>query len=215
MRPIPAQLASVAIYDLRALTRWFAFCAMTGVMAGLAAAAFVETIAFLQQVALYRLVGIHLSHPQGFAATNAPTTPVLPKWFLPIVPAFGGLLVGWMATRISPDIYGGGTDNVLFAYHQRRGILAGKAAIGKWIASALTLGLGGSAGREGPMTYVGGGIGSTLARFFRLGDRERRLLLLAGAGAGLGAVFRIPLGSAIFAIELLYRDGFEEEGIFP
>lgn len=65
------------------------------------------------------------------------------------------------------------------------------------------------------MTYVCGGIGSALARFFRLGDRERRLLLLAGAGAGIGAVFRVPLGSAIFAIEVLYRDGFEEDGIFP
>ncbi len=215
MNPIPAQLASVAVFDLRALGRWFALCALTGVASGLAAAAFVGAVDGLQRITLESTVGVQVAHHAEISPGGEPSKPLFPVAVLPLIPAIGGLIVGLIAIRLSPDIYGGGTDNVLFAYHQRRGNIPVMVLLGKWIASVVTLGLGGSAGREGPMTFVGGGIGSALARFFRLGDRERRLLLLAGAGAGVGAVFRVPLGSAIFAIEVLYRDGFEEEGIFP
>lgn len=209
---MPTHLATAALVDLRTLARWSTLCALTGVLAGLAAAVLVVAVDVLQAATLHDLLGLKL-HERPFLA--APSGPPAPIWLLPLIPAAGGLAVAFLAWLCGPEVYGGGTDYILTAYHRRAGRIHWTVPIGKWVASAITLGTGGSAGREGPMTLIGGGIGSSLATFLRIGDRERRLLLLAGAGAGVGAVFRIPLGSAIFAIELLYRDGFEEEGIFP
>ena len=84
------------------------------------------------------------------------------------------------------------------------------------MASALTIGSGGSAGREGPIAQVSAGFGSALGGWLKVSDRERRTLLLAGAGAGIGAVFRAPLGGAIFASEVLYREmEFESTALVP
>ena len=86
----------------------------------------------------------------------------------------------------------------------------------KTIATAFTLGTGGSAGREGPIMQVGAGFGAMLGKLFKSSDRERRTLMLAGAGAGLGAIFRSPLGGALFATEVLYRDvDFETPALVP
>ena len=215
MRRLQAHLAAVARSDLRALLRWLSLCALVGVLSGLSAALFVSAVDGLQFLALDRLVGVSLARPAAEAAHAVTGPGLLPRWLLPLVPALGGLLCGLVALRAGRDVLGGGTEVVLEGYHRRAGNLPASLAPWKWLASLLTLGTGGSAGREGPMTLVGAGIGSGLGRLFGLGPREKRLLLLSGAGAAVGAVFRIPLGSAIFAIEVLYRDGFEEEGIFP
>jgi CIC family chloride channel protein len=85
----------------------------------------------------------------------------------------------------------------------------------KSLASIITLSTGGSAGREGPIAQIGAGFGSWLAQTLGLSVRERRLMLLAGCAGGLGAIFRAPLGGALTAIEVLYREDFETEGIIP
>lgn len=215
MRRSPLQLASVARSELGALVRWLLLCAAVGVAAGLAAALFVSATDGLQFQALDRLLGVELERPPGEPAPALDGPALLPRWLLPLVPALGGLLCGLVALLLGDKVYGGGTDHVLRAYHNEGGRIGWRAPLGKWLASVATLGTGGSGGREGPMSLVGAGVGSLIAGLFRVGDRERRLLLLAGAGAAIGAVFRIPLGAAIFSIEVLYRDGTEEEGIFP
>jgi len=83
------------------------------------------------------------------------------------------------------------------------------------LSSILTIASGGSAGREGPIAQIGGGIGSWLAQKLGLTARERRLLLLAGAAGGMGAIFRAPLGGALTAVEVIYREDFEAEAILP
>lgn len=208
-----SHLASNAMIDLQALLRWASLCALVGACAGMAAAGFVTAVDFLQAAVLRDLLGVSIL--DGQTASEASNPAGWSRWLLPLIPAVGGLVVALLASLFGSEVYGGGTDSVLQAYHRRGGRLSWRVPIGKWLASTVTLGTGGSAGREGPMTLVCGGIGSVLAQWFGVGEKERRLLLLAGAGAGVGAVFRVPLGSAIFAIELLYRDGFEEEGIFP
>ena len=86
----------------------------------------------------------------------------------------------------------------------------------KTLASAITLGTGGSAGREGPIAQIGAGFGSFLGGILRLSDRDRRLLLAAGMGAGVGSIFRAPLAGAVFAGEILYRDAdLESDAIVP
>jgi len=84
-----------------------------------------------------------------------------------------------------------------------------------FFATFFTLGFGGSAGREGPIAQIGAGFGSMVATFFKLSDRERRILLLAGCAAGLSAIFRAPLGGALTSIEVLYREDLETEALIP
>jgi CIC family chloride channel protein len=86
----------------------------------------------------------------------------------------------------------------------------------KILATAVTVGTGGSGGREGPMVQVGAGLGSWLAGRLGFGPSDRRVLLAAGIGAGVAAVFRAPLAGALFAAEVLYRSGeFESEVLIP
>ena len=85
----------------------------------------------------------------------------------------------------------------------------------KGLASILTLGFGGSGGREGPTMQMGGAIGSIIGQYLRVTDRERRILLVAGTAAGMAAVFRTPLGAALLAVEVLHRDDFETEALVP
>ncbi len=85
----------------------------------------------------------------------------------------------------------------------------------KAVVSALTLGSGGSGGREGPTMQMGGAIGSLIGQLMRVTDRERRILLVAGTAAGMAAVFRTPLGAALLAVEVLHRDDFEADALVP
>ena len=86
----------------------------------------------------------------------------------------------------------------------------------KIVASALTLGTGGSGGREGPIAQIGAGFGSLLANLLRLRPAERRVLMAAGMGSGIGAIFRAPLAGTMFAAEVMYfSPEFEPEVIIP
>ncbi|MGH7620947.1 MAG: chloride channel protein, partial [Gemmatimonadaceae bacterium] len=98
------------------------------------------------------------------------------------------------------------------AFHRTEGRLRGRVAPVKLIASVITIGSGGSAGREGPIALVTAGIGSWYATLTGRDARDRRLLLLVGAAAGLSAVFRSPIGTALLVIEVLYSDMEFEAG---
>jgi CIC family chloride channel protein len=126
----------------------------------------------------------------------------------------GGLLSGWLVYRWAPEAEGHGTDAAIGAYHQRGGEVRGRIPVIKALASALTIGSGGVAGREGPTAQIAVGMGTSVARWARLRGQERRSLLLAGMAAGLAAMFRAPLGMAIFAVEILYSGMvFESEAL--
>jgi CIC family chloride channel protein len=145
----------------------------------------------------------------------APNTP-FNRWVLLFLPALGGLLSGWLVYTFAPEAEGHGTDAAIDAYHNKGGFIRGRVPIIKTVASALTLASGGSGGREGPIAQIGAGFGSFLAARLRLSDRERRIMMAAGVGAGIGSIFRAPLAGALFASEVLYRDPeFESEVIIP
>ncbi len=133
-----------------------------------------------------------------------------------LLPALGGIISGWLVYTFCPEAEGHGTDAAINAYHQKGGFVRGRVPIIKTIASAFTLTTGGSGGREGPIAQIGAGFGSFLATKLKLSDRERRIMLAAGMGAGVGSIFRAPLAGALFAAEVMYRDmEFETEIIIP
>lgn len=147
--------------------------------------------------------------------------PILPRheflpWLLPLIPAVGGLLSGLLVWIFAPEAEGHGTDAAIKAYHENDGMIRPRVPLVKTIASALTIGTGGSGGREGPIAQIGAGIGSTLGALLRVSPTERRVLMAAGVGAGVAAIFRAPLAGALFAAEVLYwSPEFESEVIIP
>ncbi len=134
---------------------------------------------------------------------------------LPVVLVLGGLGVGLLVERGAPEVAGHGTDQSIEAFHSGGGRVRARVPFLKMIASALTLGVGGAGGREGPAAQIGSGFGAWWADALRLSDRERRVALATGLGAGVGAIFRAPLGGAIYAAEVLYTQDFEPEVLFP
>jgi CIC family chloride channel protein len=142
-------------------------------------------------------------------------TGVSPRlYLLPLVPMVGALIAGWISRR-APEIRGGGGDAMIEAFHHRGGKIRRRVILFKSIASLATLGFGGAGGREGPTMQIGGAVGAWVSTLLPTTERERRILMIAGVAAGLSAVFRTPLGAALLAIEVLYRDDFESEALIP
>ena len=137
-------------------------------------------------------------------------------WLYLLIPTLGGLAAGLLVFLLAPEAEGHGTDAMIEAFHHAGGFIRKRVAPIKVLASALTIGSGGSAGKEGPIAQIGAGLGSILATLMRLRARDRRILVLAGAAGGIGAIFHAPLGAALFAPEVLYRETeFEFEAIMP
>jgi CIC family chloride channel protein len=137
-------------------------------------------------------------------------------WGLVVAPMLGGVLSALLVYRFAPEAAGHGTDAAIRAYHREGGRIRWYTPLVKLVASALTLGSGGSAGREGPIAQIGAGFGSFLGTMLRLSERERSILLMAGVSAGIGAIFRAPFAGAIFAAEVLYREpDIEAEVLVP
>lgn len=126
-------------------------------------------------------------------------------WLVPVVTTLGGLLSGLLVYSLAPEAEGHGTDAVVAAFHGSGDLRARNVPV-KMLASALTIGSGGAAGREGPTAMFSAAIGSIYGRLGKRTDRDRRLLLLIGMAAGLSAIFRSPIGTAVFAVEVLYSE---------
>lgn len=188
---------------------------LVGVVAGLGAVAFSLLLDEVNDAVIVHGAGYAMP-AAGAEGGSAIATPPGRRWFLVLAPAIGGLLAGVLIYTFAPEAEGHGTDAVVAAFHRNRGVIRGRVPFIKTIASVLTIGTGGSAGREGPIGQIGAGFASFLASILKTSDRDRRLLVLAGAGAGIGAIFRAPLGGALFAVEVLYRDAeFESAAMVP
>lgn len=201
---------------LRSVGRGIVLAALVGLVAGLGAIAFHTLAEAIEHVGMAWIVGYDAGGPLNEAVLFVKHETAFRPWLLLVVPAVGGLIAGWLIYRFAPEAEGAGTGAAIDAYHNGRGLIRGRVPLVKMLASAVTLGTGGSGGREGPIAQIGAGFGSYLATRLGLGDAERRILLAAGLGAGIGAIFQAPLAGAIFAIEVLYRDAdFEAEALIP
>ena len=201
---------------LRPQGRLLGLSLVVGVISGLGAVVFYAACQVVSHYALDVLAGYHPKPPGGEPPLFAETQGALYPLLLLIIPVIGGLISGFIVFTFAPEAEGHGTDAAIAAYHHRQGQIRSRVPLIKIITSALTIGTGGSGGREGPIAQIGAGFGSFLGNLLRLRPAERRILMAAGMGAGVAAIFRAPLAGALFAAEVLYRSpDFESEVIIP
>lgn len=167
---------------------WFLTIAgVVGALVGVSAALLSTTIHWVSE-------GIH-----RLSDTIAPNVTYFTPLFIPI----GLLAAWWIAQRFSPQSSGGGVPETVEALVVRNGYLPTPSIFYKMVTTILTLGFGGSGGREGPMVQIGGTIGSSLSRHLGLGEDKVRSLVAAGAGAAIGASFNAPIAGMLFALEVI------------
>lgn len=200
----------------RDLVRWAAIAIPIGMVAGVGSVAFYALWLVSTDFFLGTIVGINYPLPVLSATDIVVWGSSFPRiLLLPLVMGLGGLSAGFIAERLAPEIAGHGTDQAIRAFHFGEGRVRARVPFLKAVASALTLGTGGSGGREGPTAQIGAGFGSWWAGVLGLSDHDRRIALATGLGAGVGAIFRAPLGGAIYAAEIFYTGDFEPEVFVP
>ena len=202
--------------ELHATGKWFLLSSLVGTVSGLGAFLFQLAGQFVVHYTLGSIAGYTPGeaageHPYFLHVEHTVSYPLLL-----LVMGVGGLASGWLVYTYAPEAEGHGTDAAIEAFHHKKGRVRARVPIIKTISSAITLGTGGSAGREGPIAQIGAGFGSLLATKLDLSDRDRRIMLACGMAGGVGAIFRAPLAASLFAAEILYRDeDLESDVIVP
>lgn len=200
----------------RDLARWAIIAVPIGIVAGLGSALFYYLITVVSQALLSGVAGLTLPTEGTLNPADLGWSSSLPRLlWLPLLMVGGGLVVGAVAWRLAPEVAGHGTDATIRSFHRQGGRVRLRVPILKTLTSAITLGSGGSGGREGPVSQIGGGFGSLWADLVGLSGKDRRIALATGMGAGIGAIFRAPLGGAVYAAEILYTQDFEPEVFVP
>jgi chloride channel protein, CIC family len=165
--------------------------AITGILTGAATIPFVELIKFVQRLAI------------GSGGMPLSIIPHLHWYHVLLVPAAGGLIVGPLIRILAPEAEGHGVPEVIEAVAIGGGRIRKRVAAVKSVASAVTIGTGGSVGREGPIVQIGAAVGSALGQFLRLPPEQLKTLTACGAGSGIAAVFNAPIAGAFFALEVI------------
>jgi len=196
------------------LQKWLILGVLIGTMAGVGAIVFYEALLACTHFFLGTLAGYHVPTPVGEGGHRASASFTRP-WALPLVVGLGALLGGIIVFRFAPEAEGHGTDAAISAVHHNPRGIRFRAVIVKIVASALTIGSGGSGGREGPTGQISAGFASLLARELDLSPGDARIAVVTGIGSGIGAIFGAPLGGAVLATEILYRDDFDAEALLP
>ncbi len=162
--------------------------AVVGVLGGLAAVSF-----------RWMLAGTESLFFSGIGGLLEPIAP----YHLLVLPTLGGLIVGPFVWVLARGVEGSGVPELQEAAARRGGRLRSACWLYKALASAVTIGSGGSAGREGPIAFIGSSLAADLGRLVRGGEHRRRALLACGAAAGVAATFNAPLAGTFFALEIV------------
>lgn len=203
-------------FGFRSYGKWILLSSLVGVLAGFTAIAFTVALDLVGRYTLGEFAGFSPVRAIGEHSVIPPVDKPMIPWMIVVVMTIGGLISGVIVQCFAPEAEGHGTDGAIDAFHNQRGMIRGRVALVKMIASAVTLGTGGSGGREGPIAQTGASIGAWLGAQLSLPPRDCRVLLAAGMGAGVGAIFRAPFAGAIFAAEILYSDAdLESDVIVP
>ncbi len=128
-------------------------------------------------------------------------------WYIKIIiPMLGGLIVGPLIYFLAPEAKGHGVPEVMQSILLKGGIIRPRVAFVKAVASAITIGTGGSVGREGPIIQIGSSLGSTVGQFLNMSGDRMKTLVGCGAAAGIAAAFNAPIAGALFAVEIILMD---------
>jgi len=187
---------------------------IVGIISGIGALLFFWGLKFGTLFVMENIFGYHLPLEGQSMESIAGWTPPAIIWLIMPVICGGAFLSGIIVYKFAPEAEGHGTDAAIKAFHGD-GRIRWRVPIVKAVASILTISTGGSAGREGPTAQISAGFGSIAADALKLSPRERRIALATGIGAGIGTIFKAPLGGAILAAEILYTRDFESEAIVP
>jgi CIC family chloride channel protein len=202
------------VNGLAYLPRWMILASLIGVIAGLGAVVFYEALRLATHLLLADLAGYRPPTPAGEGNAGGSSHFVRP-WAIPLVVTVGALASGVLTFTLAPEAEGHGTDAAIDAMHHDPRAIRLRAVVVKIVASALTIGSGGSGGREGPTAQISAGFGSLLARVLDLSPEDGRIAVSVGIGSGIGAIFGAPLGGAVLAADIVYRDDLEYEALLP
>ena len=196
------------------LRKWLILGVAIGVIAGLGAVVFYLALKYTTEFLLGYLGGYDV--PTAHGDGGDPGSPGFSRpWAIPLVTTLGALVSAAIVTRFAPEAEGHGTDNAIEAVHTDPRAIRGRVVLVKMIASALTIGSGGSGGREGPTAQISAGFGSLLTRSLDLSDEDGRVAVSLGIGSGIGAIFGAPLGGAVLAASIIYREDFDYRSLIP
>jgi CIC family chloride channel protein len=181
------------------LLSFYAWAVLIGVVAALGAVVFRALIAFFHN--LLFLGDWSLVYDANVHTPAGPWGP-----FVILVPMLGAAGVVFLVGNFAPEAKGHGIPEVMDAIYYRKGVVRPVVALIKSLASALSIGSGGSVGREGPIVQIGSSFGSTLGGLMRVPVWQRITLIAAGGGAGLAATFNTPIGGVLFAVEIMLHE---------
>ena len=200
--------------SLQRSTRQLSLSVFIGIVAGLGAILFYGALKLASHLFLNKLAGFY--PPQAAGEGGPVGDSVIHHHLLFLLSVtLGALLAGVIVFLLAPEAEGHGTDAAISAvHHDPKGVRLRVVAV-KIIASALTIGSGGSGGREGPTAQISAGIGSAVARWLNLDEVDSKMVVAVGLGSGIGAIFKAPLGGAILASEILFASDFEIAYLVP
>ncbi len=201
------------LFSIKGPRSIYVYSCLIGVLAGLGALGFQSALQFVEHCILTESLGYNPNESQSSLSFSG--LGKIPAWAVVFLPAMGGLVSGIVSTFFCKEAAGGGTNSLIYAFHHDDGKIRGKVPFYKALATVFTLGFGGSGGKEGPTAQMGAGFGSSLGSLLGVGARARRTLMLAGTAGGLGAIFQAPLGGAVTAVEMVYKEDIESDSLVP
>ncbi|HVX62117.1 MAG TPA: chloride channel protein [Pirellulales bacterium] len=172
---------------------------LVGTIAGVGAVAFRGLIALIHNLMFLGQFSVHYD-------ANVHTAPSPWGPWVILVPVAGAMGVAFLVKNFAPEAKGHGVPEVMDAIYYQRGAIRPVVAIVKSLASALSIGSGGSVGREGPIIQIGSSFGSTLGQVIPMPAWQRITLVAAGAAGGIAATFNTPIGGVLFAVEILMHE---------
>jgi len=172
---------------------------LVGVVSGFGAVAFRGLIAFFHNLLFLGRISLH--YDASIHTVSSPWGPLVI-----LAPVLGAAGVAFLVTKFAPEAKGHGVPEVMDAIYYNRGIIRPAVAAVKSLASGLSIGSGGSVGREGPIIQIGSSFGSTLGQYIPMATWQRITLIAAGTGAGIAATFNTPIGGLLFAMEIMLHE---------
>lgn len=194
---------------------WVAIGIMIGVSAGVGSLILYNMIRFISDFLLTGVTGFSPPLPGAEGGTGVYSMEIVRRLWIPVSTTLGGLISGYLVYKLSPGSEGLGINAAINAFHNLSYKIKNRTPAVKLVASAVVIGSGGSAGRDGPVALISAVFGSFISDVFKLDDHDRRIVMASAIGAGIGSIFMAPIGGAIMSTEILYRKDFEVESLIP